>query len=141
MANRLKMANVETILHLHGQNWSNRRIAKELGVHRDTVARIVGTVRQVAGSAGLPVAKQATPEGPPLDSKQATLEGAPFPSGTVSPSIEHGQSRPRPRRLSCQRSVRMLPNPTTSISTMPCTAIAGPVDAVTIGDLGVAKCS
>jgi hypothetical protein len=37
--NRLKMANIDSILTLHQRRWSIRRIAKELGIHRDTVAR------------------------------------------------------------------------------------------------------
>lgn len=41
MANRLKMATVQAIIALHRQGWSNRRIARELGVHRDTVGRYV----------------------------------------------------------------------------------------------------
>ena len=39
MANQLKMAKIDAILALHQRNWSIRRIAKELGIHRDTVAR------------------------------------------------------------------------------------------------------
>jgi hypothetical protein len=39
MANRLKMAKIDTILALYQRRWSIRRIAKELGIHRDTVAR------------------------------------------------------------------------------------------------------
>jgi DNA-binding NarL/FixJ family response regulator len=39
MMNRLKMAMIETILSLHRQGWSNRRIARELGIDRDAVAR------------------------------------------------------------------------------------------------------
>jgi len=39
MANELKMANVHSIQTLHERGWSNRRIAKELGIHRDTVSR------------------------------------------------------------------------------------------------------
>ena len=39
MANRLKMAKIDAILALHLRQWSIRRIAKELGLHRDTVAR------------------------------------------------------------------------------------------------------
>lgn len=41
MANVLKMAKVQSILALHAQGWSCRRIARELGVHRDTVSRYV----------------------------------------------------------------------------------------------------
>ena len=39
MANHLKVAMTELILKLHELRWSNRRIAHELGIHRDTVAR------------------------------------------------------------------------------------------------------
>lgn len=41
MANRLKMAMVQSILLLHTQGWSGRRIARELGVDRETVSRYV----------------------------------------------------------------------------------------------------
>ena len=46
MANRLKMAKVHSIQTLHARGWSQRRIARALGVHRETVARYV----QCAGS-------------------------------------------------------------------------------------------
>jgi transposase len=39
MSNRLKMANIHAIIGLLEQKWSYRRIARELGVDRDTVAR------------------------------------------------------------------------------------------------------
>jgi IS30 family transposase len=41
MANRLKMAEHQAILGLVRLKWSYRRIAKELGVHRQTVSRHV----------------------------------------------------------------------------------------------------
>jgi transposase len=39
MAYRLKMALIEAIVSLKARGWSNRRIARELGVDRDTVSR------------------------------------------------------------------------------------------------------
>lgn len=39
MANQLKMAIVNAISTLKERGWSHRRIAKELGIHRETVAR------------------------------------------------------------------------------------------------------
>ena len=39
MANLLKMAVSETIRTLHHRGWSQRRIADELGINRETVAR------------------------------------------------------------------------------------------------------
>jgi transposase len=41
MSNRLKMPNIESILALRRRGWSFVRIAKELGLHRETVARYV----------------------------------------------------------------------------------------------------
>jgi transposase len=39
MANQLKMAVIDAILTLHGQGWSQRAIARRLGVNRETVSR------------------------------------------------------------------------------------------------------
>jgi transposase len=41
MANLLKMALVDSIVTLHSHGWSRRRIARELGIHRETVGRYV----------------------------------------------------------------------------------------------------
>jgi transposase len=48
MANLLSMAKIDSILTLHQRNWSIRRIAKELGLHRDTVARHLRLLEQTA---------------------------------------------------------------------------------------------
>ena len=39
MANQLKMAMIDAIITLLERGWSYRRIARELGIHRETVAR------------------------------------------------------------------------------------------------------
>lgn len=41
MANQLKMAQIQAILALHKRGWSCRRIAKELGLYRETVSRYI----------------------------------------------------------------------------------------------------
>src|SRR4051812_39629180 len=41
MANQLKMVQVHTIEGLRSQGWSYRRIARELGIHRETVRNYV----------------------------------------------------------------------------------------------------
>ena len=43
MPNRLKMSKIQSILALREQGWSFTRIARELGIHRQTVARYVRT--------------------------------------------------------------------------------------------------
>jgi len=45
MANRLKMAQVHAIHVLGERKWSQRRIARELGIHRETVARYLRLAR------------------------------------------------------------------------------------------------
>ena len=49
MANVLKVAVIQAIIGLLAQDWSYRRIARELGVHRETVARY-DRLRQTVGS-------------------------------------------------------------------------------------------
>jgi transposase len=41
MANRLKMAKAQAIIVLHERGWHDRRIAQELGINRETVAKYV----------------------------------------------------------------------------------------------------
>lgn len=78
MANRLKMAQVEMILALIEQGWSRRRIARELDVHRDTVARYVMQARQQA---------QAPPMQAADDSKPAILHTGSEGGAEAKPAI------------------------------------------------------
>jgi transposase len=81
MANRLKMATLETILALHQRQWSIRRIAKELGLHRDTVARYLQQQRQSASSPPSPAdASQVKLGQAPLGSEPVKLGQAPIGS-------------------------------------------------------------
>jgi transposase len=71
MANRLKMAKIDAILHLHQQHWSIRRIARELGISRKAVTRHIRLGQRSSKVARAPIgigdilveAKEATPEG------------------------------------------------------------------------------
>ena len=45
MVNQLKMAQVHAIQALRNRDWSQRRIARELGIHRETVARYLRLAR------------------------------------------------------------------------------------------------
>jgi len=73
MANQLNMATIDTILMLRRQRWSIRRIARTLGIHRDTVARHL---------------QQANQAGAPTDSSEVKLGQAP----TGSPEVKLGQA-------------------------------------------------
>ena len=59
MANQLKMATVQSILTLHGRGWSQRRIAVELDVDRETVSRYVELARQASQPASEAISKPA----------------------------------------------------------------------------------
>jgi transposase len=67
VANQLKMALIDTIQRLRQQKWSQRRIAKELQIDRETVARYLAQQK---------APKPAISEGALSDSKPATCEGA-----------------------------------------------------------------
>ncbi len=75
MANRLKVAKVLSVKQLHDQGWSQRRIARELGISRDAVARHL----RKAGKSAAPISEEGA-------SNKATSEKAPTgsqPSGGV----------------------------------------------------------
>jgi transposase len=54
MANQLKMAIVQAILQLHALGWSQRRIATELQIDRETVARYLKLYQNGAKPATAP---------------------------------------------------------------------------------------
>jgi transposase len=64
------MAEQQAILVLWGRGWSRRRIARELGIHRDTVARYVGLAAHAS-------------TGPPVEGPRDDRAG---PGGAADPS-------------------------------------------------------
>src|SRR5271170_1317142 len=67
MANHLDMANIDSIVTLHQRGWSQRRIARELGIDRATVARYLQAF--MAGSK-------------PASADQAPIGSEPIPAGS-----------------------------------------------------------
>jgi transposase len=67
VANHLKMALIDTIQRLRQQNWSQRRIALELQIDRETVSRYLRLAE---------APKPAGADEAPHDSKPATSDGA-----------------------------------------------------------------
>jgi transposase len=90
MANRLKMAIVHSIHLLHSLHWSQRRIARELGIDRETVRKYLAS-----GSCG---AKPAISPAGSEESKPATFSGAPGAEGELSigsrPAEDPGEPKP-----------------------------------------------
>ena len=62
MANNLRMDLVHTIVSLHNLNWSDRRIARELGIHRETVGRHLRLARAGPEPATNPPAGSPSPK-------------------------------------------------------------------------------
>jgi transposase len=75
VANRLKMALIDTIRTLRAQGWSRRRIARELQIDRETVSRYLAAVAEPASQDGAPRgSKPATPN------EALGVDGAPKPA-------------------------------------------------------------
>jgi transposase len=62
MANLLKMAMIDTILSFHRLGWSNRRIARELGIDRDAISRHIRQVEARAKAAKAPLGSEMVAE-------------------------------------------------------------------------------
>src|SRR5262245_247011 len=81
MPNLLQVAMIETILSLRQRGWSQRRIARELGINRETVARYLRQPTAPPKPAIAPLGSSETND----TSKPAV---APLGSDGVLPSIE-----------------------------------------------------
>jgi Helix-turn-helix domain len=101
MANLLKMAIRETIRTLHCRGWSQRRIADELGINRETVARHLRLADPPPKPANAPPGSEAElsaakPANAPPGSEQD--EGVP-PLALATPG-----SKPDPRAHTSRRA-------------------------------------
>ena len=83
MANQLKMAEQHAITRLAEHGWSYRRIAREMGVHRETVARYVGMARAEPPPGPLP------PIDPPISitGSKVSERSIPPPNSGSKPAI------------------------------------------------------
>jgi transposase len=98
MANRLKMAIIDSILTLHQRHWSQRRIADELGLNRETVARYLKQAQQASKPANAPLGSEAMPAeskpaNAPLGSDAMPGESKPAHAPLGSDAIP-GESKP-----------------------------------------------
>jgi transposase len=75
MANQLKMANIQAIQSLHAQGWSQRAIARQLGINRETVARYV----RPPGGGSNPAKMHAGPGASLEDPTQLSEPASPLP--------------------------------------------------------------
>ena len=94
MANRLKMARVQSILSLHAQGWSRRRISRELDIDRETVSRYVQLDQQSAAKRELDPGAISKPANAPIP--------GPGSSALVEPPIPPIESPGSGRRSDCE---------------------------------------
>jgi transposase len=86
MANHLGMARVQAIQVLRARGWSFRRIGRELGVHRETVARYVRLAEAgLRAGPGSPIPADQNRPNPPTGS-----------AGDAQRQGPEGQNRPNP---------------------------------------------
>jgi hypothetical protein len=78
MSNRLKMADIQAIIALHEKGWRNRRIARELGIDRETVTKYVRAETCVSKPAKAPIGSEAVFQG--VEPVEASL-GSAVPAG------------------------------------------------------------
>src|SRR5688572_31175807 len=77
MPNQLKVAMIETIHSLRQRGWSKRRIARELGIDRETVARHLRLAASGSNPANAPI-------GSDLPGSDSNPANAPFGSDADS---------------------------------------------------------
>jgi transposase len=96
MANLLKMAIRETIRSLHRQGWSQRRIADELGINRETVARHLRRADPPSKPANAPPGSDADPDASkPANAPPGSDAGPDAPELTVA--LPGSRPEPQPR--------------------------------------------
>ena len=86
MANRLEMANIQAILQLHSLQWSQRRIARRLGVDRATVAKAIRSAQAAPKPAGPPY--RAVPPSGSEGAKPASCAPSPGPGLSAAAQAE-----------------------------------------------------
>src|ERR1700722_13400123 len=98
MSNLLEVAMIDAILSLHRRNWSQRRIASELGINRETVARYLKQAEAAPKPANAPsgsAASEAAPKPANAPSGSAASEAAPKPANAPSGSTA-SEAAPKP---------------------------------------------
>ena len=86
MSNLLKVAMIDVILSLHRRNWSQRRITRELGINRETVARYLKQAEAAPRPANAPPGSAASEAAPrPADGPSASVMIEVAPDSVVPP--------------------------------------------------------
>ena len=98
MVNRLKMVKINAILTLHEQGWSQRKIAEQLGVHRETVARYLANRAKPAKA---PAGSDGPGEGAEADGLEAENQPQ-APTGSEAENRPQAPTGSAPSRSRCE---------------------------------------
>jgi len=101
MSNLLKMAVSESIRTLHRRGWSQRRIADELGINRETVARYLRLAEPAPKPANAPTGSE---ESHGASKPANALTGFEENLGTAEPAGAIPSPRPDPQPRGCGRA-------------------------------------
>src|ERR1700730_16869429 len=97
MSNLLEVAMIDVILSLHRRSWSQRRIATELGINRETVARYLKQAEAAPTPANAPSGSTAceaapkpanAPSGSAASEAASRLANAPLGSAVIEVAPE-----------------------------------------------------
>src|SRR5271157_1312051 len=91
MANQLKMAISDNISTLHQDGWSIRRIARTLGIHRDTVARHLRQAKQAGAPTG---SDQTAPDPTTSAAEPGKIGQVPTGSNPAVPGLTGNAAEP-----------------------------------------------
>lgn len=100
MANLLKMAIIDTIFTLKQRGWSQRRIARELDIDRETVARHLRLAQRASNPAIAPIGSEAPSDRPnpanaPIDSATVPVDSKPAIAPIGSGDAQRALAAPR----------------------------------------------
>jgi transposase len=105
MSNLLEVAMIDIILSLHRRGWSQRRIASELEINRETVARYLRQARAAPKPANAPPGSNTLETAPkPANAPPGsnTLETAPKADVPLPASASDGDGRTHGRPSECE---------------------------------------
>jgi transposase len=105
MSNLLEVAMIDLILSLHRQGLSQRRIACQLGINRETVARYLSQPRDAAKPANAPSGSiEAETESKPANAPPGSATPEPGVNTDLSPAllVPEGAGRRRGRTSDCE---------------------------------------
>ena len=98
MANRLKMVEYQALVALLQQGWSQRRIARELGIDRETVARYAQRWRALAAKPAISHTGSEASDGPKPAISHTGSEASDGPKPAISHTGSDGSGEAPPVR-------------------------------------------